>query len=167
MVFCAARAADVLNLFVGVYLVPKYVSTEELGAVQPLASFANFLVIPAVVFATTFRQEISNLATCGEFGRMKSLMRGFLRSTFGCVPAALSYCTTVREIELRRYSIRRSFSARSSWLLFAPLNVRSPERIRQSGLAAMTSATNASISASHLCTSLPSPLSIMRVKYSP
>ena len=26
---------------------------------------------------------------------MKSLMRGFLRSTFGCVPAALSYCRNI------------------------------------------------------------------------
>ncbi|MBO5751037.1 MAG: hypothetical protein J6R80_01375 [Kiritimatiellae bacterium] len=91
MVFCAARAADVLNLFVGVYLVPKYVSTEELGAVQPLASFANFLVIPAAVFATTFRQEISNLATRGEFGRMKSLMRGvFIATAITFVLAILS-----------------------------------------------------------------------------
>ena len=81
MVFCAARAADVLNLFVGIWLVPKYVSPSELGAVQPLASFANFLVIPAAVFASTFRQEISNLATRREFGQMKSLMRGVFIAT--------------------------------------------------------------------------------------
>ncbi len=76
MVFCAARAADFTNMFVGLWLVPKCVSPEELGAVQPLTSFASFLVVPAGVFATTFRQEISNLAVAGEFGKMKSLMSG-------------------------------------------------------------------------------------------
>ena len=76
MIFCAARAADVVNVFVGLWLVPKCVSPDELGAVQPLTSFASFFAIPAGVFATTFRQEISSLATRREFGRMKSLMRG-------------------------------------------------------------------------------------------
>ena len=76
MLFCAARAADCLNVFVGLWLVPKYVPPSELGAVQPLANFASLLAIPAGVFASTFRQELSNLAVKREFGKMKSLMRG-------------------------------------------------------------------------------------------
>ena len=81
MIFLAARAADCLNVFVGLWLVPKYVPPSELGAVQPLANFANFFAIPAAVFATTFRQEISNLAVNREFGKMKSLMRGVFIAT--------------------------------------------------------------------------------------
>lgn len=76
MIFIAARAADALNVFVGLYLVPKYVDPSELGAVMPLTQFANFLAIPVAVFASTFRQELSGLAVRREFGKMKSLMRG-------------------------------------------------------------------------------------------
>ena len=75
MIFMAARAADCLNVFVGLWLVPKYVPPSELGAVQPLANFASFLALPAAVFASTFRQELSNLAVNRQFGKMKTLMR--------------------------------------------------------------------------------------------
>ena len=81
MIFLAARAADCLNVFVGLWLVPKYVPPSELGAVQPLANFANLFAIPAGVFASTFRQEISNLAVSRQFGKMKSLMRGVFVAT--------------------------------------------------------------------------------------
>ena len=61
MIFIAARAADCLNVFVGLWLVPKYVPPSELGAVQPLASLASFFAIPIAVFASTFQQELSSL----------------------------------------------------------------------------------------------------------
>lgn len=76
MMFLACRAADVLNAFVGLWLVPKYVDPSELGAVKPLTDFATFLAIPIAVFANTFRNEMTLLATNNEFGRLKSLMRG-------------------------------------------------------------------------------------------
>ena len=81
MIFMAARAADCLNVFVGLWLVPKYVPPSELGAVQPLAQFASFLTVPAAVFASTFRQELTGLAIKREFGKMKSLMRGVFITT--------------------------------------------------------------------------------------
>ena len=81
MIFVACRAADCLNVFVGLWLVPKYVDPSELGAVMPLTSFAGMLAIPAGVFATTFRQEVSNLALNREFGKMKTLMRGVFVAT--------------------------------------------------------------------------------------
>ncbi len=76
MLFCACRAADVLNAFVGLWLVPKYVGPSELGAVMPLTSFAGFLALPVGIFAMTFAKEMTTLATNGEYGKMKSLMRG-------------------------------------------------------------------------------------------
>lgn len=76
MLFVACRVADVLNFFVGVWLVPKYVNPEELGAVMPLASFATLLVVPAFAFAMTFMKEVGRLAAHGEYGKLKSLMRG-------------------------------------------------------------------------------------------
>ena len=76
MLFCACRAADVLNVFVGLWLVPKYVNPADLGAVMPLTSFATLIALPISIFATTFMKELTTLATNGEYGKMKSLMRG-------------------------------------------------------------------------------------------
>lgn len=76
MLFFAMRAADLLNVVVGLYLVPKYVGPRELGAVMPLVTFSAFLALPAAVFATVFLKEVNRLATERAFGQMKSLIRG-------------------------------------------------------------------------------------------
>ena len=81
MLFCACRAADLLNAFVGMWLVPKYVEPSELGAVMPLTQFANFLAIPIAAFANTFRNELTRLSIGREFGRLKTLMRGVFVAT--------------------------------------------------------------------------------------
>ena len=81
MLFCACRAADLLNAFVGLWLVPKYVDPTELGAVMPLTQFANFLAIPVAAFANTFRNELTRLSINKEFGKLKTLMRGVFVAT--------------------------------------------------------------------------------------
>ena len=81
MLFCACRAADLLNAFVGLWLVPKYVGPTELGAVQPLTQFANFLARPVAAFANTFRNELTRLSIGKEFGKLKTLMRGVFVAT--------------------------------------------------------------------------------------
>lgn len=81
LLFMAARAGDVLNALVGLWLVPKYVDPAELGAVMPLARYADFLAIPIAVFASTFRNETSRLAVANEFGKLKALMRGVFIAT--------------------------------------------------------------------------------------
>ena len=81
MLFCACRAADLTNAFVGLWLVPKYVDASELGAVMPLTQFANFLAIPVAAFANTFRNELTRLSINKEFGKLKTLMRGVFAAT--------------------------------------------------------------------------------------
>jgi len=81
MLFCACRAADLLNAFVGLWLVPKYVDPSELGALNPLTQFANFLAIPVAAFANTFRNELTRLSIGKEFGKLKTLMRGVFVAT--------------------------------------------------------------------------------------
>ncbi|MCQ2368648.1 MAG: hypothetical protein MJ109_06535 [Kiritimatiellae bacterium] len=76
MLFLALRVADFLNMFVGLYVVPKYIDPSELGAVLPLISFATTLALPAYVFSLAFSKEVNTLAVHREFGRLKSLMRG-------------------------------------------------------------------------------------------
>lgn len=81
MLFCACRAADLLNAFVGLWLVPKYVDPSELGAVTPLTNFAGMLALPVAVFANTFRNEVSRLSIGGEFGKLKTLMKSVFIAT--------------------------------------------------------------------------------------
>ena len=81
MLFCACRVADLLNAFVGLWLVPKYVDPSELGAVTPLSNCAGMLALPAAVFANTFRNEVSRLSINGEFGQLKTLMKSVFIAT--------------------------------------------------------------------------------------
>lgn len=81
MIFCACRAGDLMNAFVGLWLVPKYVDPSELGAVTPLTQFASFLAIPVAAFASTFRNELSHLSIGREFGKLKTLLRGVFVAT--------------------------------------------------------------------------------------
>ena len=81
MLFCACRAGDLMNAFVGLWLVPKYVDPSELGAMQPLGNFAGLLALPIAVFANTFRNEVSRLSIGKEFGKLKTLMRSVFIAT--------------------------------------------------------------------------------------
>ena len=95
MIFCACRAADVLNVFVGLWLVPKCVAPAELGAVMPLTNFANFLALPIAVFASTFRNELTSLAVNQKFGQMKTLMRSVFIATGVFLFLAIVICRFV------------------------------------------------------------------------
>ena len=105
MLFCAARAADCLNVFVGLWLVPKYVEPSELGAVMPLTNFANFLAIPIAVFASTFRNELTSLAVNRKFGQMKTLMRGVFIATAIFLFLAIVICRLVLPAYLERIRV--------------------------------------------------------------
>ena len=105
MLFLAMRAADGLNVFVGLWLVPKYVEPSELGAVMPLTQFANFLAIPIAVFASTFRNELTSLAVNRKFGQMKTLMRGVFIATAIFLFLAIVICRLVLPAYLERIRV--------------------------------------------------------------
>ena len=105
MLFCAMRAADCLNVFVGLWLVPKYVAPSELGAVMPLTQLANFFAIPIAVFASTFRNELTSLAFNRKFGQMKTLMRGVFIATAIFLFLAIVICRLVLPAYLERIRV--------------------------------------------------------------
>jgi len=74
--FVALRAADIINLVAGLYLVPKFVESADLGAVLPLVTFATTLATPAFAFAFVLMKESNVLASDRAFGPLKSLLRG-------------------------------------------------------------------------------------------
>ena len=105
MLFCAMRAADCLNVFVGLWLVPKYVEPSELGAVMPLTSIASFLAIPIAVITSTFRNELTSLAINRKFGQMKTLMRGVFIATAVFLFLAIVICRFVLPAFLERIRV--------------------------------------------------------------
>jgi hypothetical protein len=59
LLFVAQRFGDVINMFVGMWLVPKYVPQEELGAVLPLMSFVGFIGLPLALITIPFLKFIT------------------------------------------------------------------------------------------------------------
>lgn len=78
MIFLACRFGDVINAFIGLWLVPKYVGPQELGAVLPLQQLSTFFTIPLAIIATVFAKYVNTYATRGEFGKVKSFVRDVL-----------------------------------------------------------------------------------------
>ena len=75
LLFLAQRFGDVINLFVGLWLVPKYVPQAELGAVMPLTQFVAFLGLPLSIVAIPFMKFLDVFAGRGELGKVKALLR--------------------------------------------------------------------------------------------
>ncbi|MGN0854451.1 MAG: hypothetical protein ACI4R9_02895 [Kiritimatiellia bacterium] len=78
MIFVACRAGDAIQAFIGLWLVPKYVGSAELGAVLPLQQLSGLFTVPIAVLATVFAKYVNVYATRGEFGKVKCLVRDVL-----------------------------------------------------------------------------------------
>ena len=76
LLFAATRVGDLINAFIGLWLVPKFVPMDELGAVLPLGQFAATLALPISIFGMAFMKYVNILAVDGKKGQVKSLLRG-------------------------------------------------------------------------------------------
>ncbi len=84
LLFAAQRLGDVINMFVGLWLVPRYVPQSELGAVLPLSQFVSFIGIPLAIVTTPFSKFLLDYGARGEYGKIKSLLRDVFVCT-GCL----------------------------------------------------------------------------------
>jgi len=78
LLFVALRCGDVINAVVGLWLVPKYVGQEELGAVLPLTQFATSVGAPMTILVTVFTKYLNKFKTQGEDGKVKSMIIWFI-----------------------------------------------------------------------------------------
>ena len=111
LLFLALRAADVLNLAGGLYLVPKFVTPDDLGAVLPLTSFATILSIPLFAIAMTALRESARLRSLrGETSRSSAesarQLRSFVRGVFAAVGIIAALTLAVTAAVLPRYLVR-------------------------------------------------------------
>jgi len=80
LLFAAFRLGDLINAVVGLWLVPKYVSPDELGAVMPLMQFSAFVGFPMAVLVTVFSRYLAKFKAEGDEGRVKSALHWFIGS---------------------------------------------------------------------------------------
>ncbi len=74
LIFLACRSGDVIQAFIGLWLVPKYVGQEELGAVLPLQQLCGLFAAPIAALATVFTKYVNTYATRGEYGKVKAFI---------------------------------------------------------------------------------------------
>lgn len=84
LLFAAMRLGDLVNAVVGLWLVPRYVPQEELGAVLPLTQFASLFGIPITILVLVFTKFLAQFQAKNEQGKIKSLLCWFI----GMVAAA-------------------------------------------------------------------------------
>lgn len=75
LLFIAQRIGDVINFFIGVWIVPRYVPMKELGAVLPLMNIVSAISIPIAIVSIPFLKFIAVFAEKGELGKAKALIR--------------------------------------------------------------------------------------------
>lgn len=90
LLFVAQRIGDIINMFVGLWLVPKCVGPQDLGAVLPLTQLISLVGLPLGIVATPFMKYLTVYAEKGEYGKVKALLRDVFLGT-----AALAVVTLV------------------------------------------------------------------------
>ena len=75
LLFIAQRFGDAINMFVGMWLVPRYVPAEELGAVVPLTQAVAFVALPLSIVTIPFMKFITVFIDNGEDGKAKAFIR--------------------------------------------------------------------------------------------
>jgi len=81
LLFVAQRVGDAINMFVGLWLVPRYVSQQDLGAVLPLTQAVALVGLPLGILAIPFMKFLGVYAERGEYGKVKSLLRDVFLGT--------------------------------------------------------------------------------------
>ncbi|MEI6647764.1 MAG: hypothetical protein WCP12_17135 [bacterium] len=75
VLFMTQQLGAVINTFIGLWLVPKYVPQEELGAVLPLTSIGGLIGLPLTILMIPFMKFLTKYMAQEEYGKVKALLR--------------------------------------------------------------------------------------------
>lgn len=75
VLFLFQQLGAVVSAFIGLWLVPKYVPQNELGALLPLASFGSLLGLPLTIIMIPFMKFLTKYMVQEEYGKVKALLR--------------------------------------------------------------------------------------------
>lgn len=107
LLFVALRFGDLINAFIGLWLVPRFVPAEDLGAVLPLTQFAAMLALPMSVFAMTFQKHLNVLSVQEKSGQMTSLLRSVFVAMGALVLVGMFVSWLTMEPVLERLRVER------------------------------------------------------------
>ncbi len=74
VMFCVGRFGDVINLYTGLWLVPKWVPPAELGALLPLGQIGGLLGLPLAILLIPFMKFLNTFGAREETGKVKALL---------------------------------------------------------------------------------------------
>lgn len=74
ILFAVQRFGDVISLYAGLWLIPKWVAPAELGALLPLTQLGGLFGLPLGIVLTPFTKYINVFASRGEDGKVKALL---------------------------------------------------------------------------------------------
>ncbi len=107
LIFLACRSGDAIQAFIGLWLVPKYVGQEELGAVLPLQQLCALFAVPLAALATVFAKYVNTYATRGEYGKVKA----FIRDTLWLAGGFFAVCIVAAYVILPHFYERLNIAA--------------------------------------------------------
>jgi len=70
-----ARVGDVINWYIGSFLVMDLVSKDKLGAILPLTRLATFFALPLTIVLAAALKYFSVFEVAGEHGKIKRMLR--------------------------------------------------------------------------------------------
>jgi O-antigen/teichoic acid export membrane protein len=73
--FVTQQLGAEINAVIGLWLVPRYVPQNELGALLPLASVGGLLGLPLTILLMPFMKFLTKYIVQREYGKVKSLLR--------------------------------------------------------------------------------------------
>ena len=75
LMFSVCRIGDVVNLYIGMFLVPEVLEAEALGSVIPLTKLVALIGIPLGIVAQTGRKYINVFLVAKDYGKIRRLLR--------------------------------------------------------------------------------------------
>ena len=113
MIFVASRSGDIIQAFIGLWLVPRYIGSGELGAVLPLQQLSSLFAVPIATLAIVFSKFVNTYATHGEYGKVKC----FIRDTLVMASLVFLICIAVAYLVIPHFYERLRITSGSLTIL--------------------------------------------------
>ena len=100
----AARFGDVLNLWAGLWLVPKH-AAGDLGSIKPLEAIAGLVGVPISIMVFPCVKALNKHMLLGEAGKAKALMRDMFLFCAAVLALTVAAATIALPWILQRWNI--------------------------------------------------------------
>jgi hypothetical protein len=158
--FVAQRFGDAVNAFIGIWLVPRYVPQEELGAVLPLGQVAAFVAMPLAILLTPYAKLLNVHAERGEPGKVKAMFRdaallalAVLALTLAATPFFFPY--VFRHFGIQNGNLALAIVVSATLGALAPVFTESLRALKRFGVASLLGATVAPLRLAVMWAALP------------